>query len=90
MRDSGIGSFLAGITIGGLIGVAIGMLLAPASGEALREQVGEFVDERRAAIDDAINEGRAAAEIARAEMLGAYDEQTAAAQGGAAPEGAAS
>jgi len=90
MRDTGIGSFLAGITIGGLIGLAIGLLLAPASGEVLREHVGEFVDERRAAIDDAINEGRAAAELARAEMLGAYDEEAAAAQGGAAPEGAAS
>jgi hypothetical protein len=58
----------------------------------MREQVGEFVGERRAAFDDAVNEGRAAAEKARAEMLGAYDaaaEGEAASQGGAAPEGAA-
>jgi hypothetical protein len=60
----------------------------------MREQVGDFVDGRRAAFDDAINEGRAAAEIARAEMMGAYDadaptEGEAAAQGGPAPEGAA-
>jgi hypothetical protein len=39
----------------------------------MREHVGEFVDERRAAFDDAVNEGRAAAEKARAEMMGAYD-----------------
>lgn len=90
MRDSGIGSFLAGMTIGGLIGVAIGLLVAPASGEATRGQVGGFVDERRAAFDDAINEGRAAAELARAEMLASYDEDAAAAQGGPAPEGAVS
>lgn len=87
MRDSGFGSFLAGVVIGGLIGAAIGLLLAPASGEELREQVGEFVDERRAAFDDAINEGRLAAEQARAEMQDAYDAD--ASQGGVAPEGAA-
>jgi gas vesicle protein len=94
MKDSGLGSFVAGIAIGGLIGAAIGLLLAPASGEEVREQVGGFVDERRAAFDEAVNEGRAAAEKARAEMLGAYDaeassEGEAASQGGAAPEGAA-
>jgi gas vesicle protein len=94
MKDSGIGSFLAGATIGGLIGAAIGLLMAPASGEEMREQVGGFVDGRRAAFDEAINEGRAAAEMARAEMMGAYDadaptEGEAAPQGGTAPEGAA-
>lgn len=93
MKDSGIGSFLAGVAIGGLIGAAIGLLLAPASGEETREQVGGFVDGRRAAFDEAINEGRAAAEIARAGMTGAYDadapsERDAAPRGGSAPEGA--
>ena len=86
MKDSGIGSFLAGVTIGGLIGAAIGLLLAPSSGEEMRVQVGEYVDGRRAAWDDAITEGKAAAEIARAGMV-RPDE--ASAQGGAAPEGAA-
>jgi gas vesicle protein len=90
MKDSTVGSFLAGVAIGGLIGAAIGLLLAPASGENLRGHVGEFVDERRTAFDDAVNEGRAAAELARAEMLGAYDGEAAAPEGGAAPEGAAS
>lgn len=70
MRDSGLGSFLAGVVIGGLVGAAIGLLLAPDTGERLREHVGEFVDERRSAIGDAISEGRAAAEIARAGMVG--------------------
>lgn len=70
MRDSGLGSFLAGVVIGGLVGAAIGLLLAPDTGERLRGQVGEFVDERRTAIGDAISEGRAAAEIARAGMVG--------------------
>ena len=87
MKDSGFGSFLAGVVIGGLIGAAIGLLLAPASGEEIREQVGEFVDQRRAALDDAINEGRMAAEQARAEMQDEYDAD--APQGGVAPEGAA-
>jgi gas vesicle protein len=88
MKDSGIGSFLAGIAIGGLIGAAIGLLLAPASGEEMREQVNEFVDGRRAAFDEAVNEGKAAAQKARAEMLGGYDAE-AASPGGAAPESAA-
>ena len=86
MKDSGFGSFLAGVVIGGLIGAAIGLLLAPRAGEELREQVGEFVDGKRAAFDEAISEGRAAAEKARAEMLAAYD----AAGGEPEPEGAAS
>jgi gas vesicle protein len=88
MNDSGFGSFLAGVAIGGLIGAAIGLLLAPSSGEEMREQVNGFVDGRRAAFGEAINEGRAAAEKARAEMLGAYDAGASSA-GEAAPEGAA-
>ena len=94
MKDSSIGSFFAGMAIGGLIGAAIGLLLAPSSGEEMREQVGDFVDDRRTAFGEAVNEGRAAAQVARAEMMGAYDadapsEGEAAPQGGPAPEGAA-
>ena len=36
MKDSGLGSFLAGVLIGGLIGAAVGLLLAPEAGERLR------------------------------------------------------
>ena len=70
MKDSGLGSFLAGVAIGGLVGAALGLLLAPQPGDELREQVGGFVDTKRAEIGDAVNEGRAAAEQARAEMVG--------------------
>jgi gas vesicle protein len=73
MKDSGIASFVAGVVIGGLVGAAIGLLLAPDSGERLREHVGEFVDDRRAAFDEAVNEGRAAAELALAEMQAAQE-----------------
>jgi len=69
MKDTGFSSFLAGVVIGGLIGAAIGLLLAPQTGEELREQVGEFVDSKKAGFDEAVNEGRAAAEQARAEMV---------------------
>jgi gas vesicle protein len=69
MKDSGFGSFLAGVVIGGLVGAAIGLILAPQAGDELREQVGEFVDTKRAAWGEAVNEGRAAAEQARAEMM---------------------
>ena len=88
MRDSGIGSFFAGVMIGGLIGAAIGLLIAPDSGERLREQVGGFVDQRRAAFGEAVNEGRAAAEIARAGILGTTD--AGGARGGGAAEAASS
>jgi gas vesicle protein len=73
MKDSGFGSFLAGVVIGGLIGAAIGLLLAPQTGEEFREQVGDFVDSKKATFDEAINEGRAAAEQARAEMVTEYE-----------------
>lgn len=68
MKDTGFGSFLAGAVIGGLIGAALGLILAPQSGEELRDQVGDFVDTRKTGFDDAVNEGRAAAEQARAGM----------------------
>jgi len=73
MSNSGFGSFLAGVVIGGLIGAAIGLLLAPETGEELRDQVGEFVDGKRAEWDEAINEGKAAAEQARAGMVTDFD-----------------
>jgi gas vesicle protein len=88
MKDSGLGSFLAGALIGALVGAALGLLLAPQAGEQLRDQVGDFVDTRRAAFDEAVSEGRTAAEKARADMLARYEAE--AAQGGSAPEGAAS
>ena len=69
MKDSGLGSFMAGVLIGGLVGAAVGLLVAPQTGEQLRDQVGEFVDSKRAELGDAVNEGRAAAEQARAEMV---------------------
>ena len=73
MKDSGFGSFLAGVIIGGLIGAALGLLLAPQTGDELREHVGEFVDGKRAELDEAINEGRAAADQARAELVSGID-----------------
>ena len=73
MKDSGFGSFLAGVVIGGLIGAALGLLLAPRTGDELREQVSDFVDGKKAEWDEAVNEGRAAAQQARAGMVGEYD-----------------
>ena len=73
MKDSGFGSFLAGAVIGGFIGAAVGLLLAPQTGEEFREHVGEFVDSKRAELGDAVSEGRAAAEQARAGMIAEYD-----------------
>jgi gas vesicle protein len=73
MKDSGFSSFLAGVVIGGLIGAALGLLLAPQTGEEFREQIDDFVGEKRAEWDEAVNEGRAAAEQARAGMVGEFD-----------------
>ena len=76
MKDSGFGSFLAGVVIGGLIGAALGLLLAPQTGDEFREHVGEFVDGKRAEWDEAINEGRAAADQARAGLASGIDAAT--------------
>jgi gas vesicle protein len=73
MNDSGFGSFVAGLVIGGLIGAAVGLLLAPESGEEMRGKVGEFVDERTR---DPVSEGKAAAEQARTAMLAALQRDT--------------
>ena len=73
MNDSGFGSFLAGVVIGAFVGAALGLLLAPQTGDELREQVGGFVDGKKAEWDDAINEGKAAAEQARAGMVSEYE-----------------
>ncbi len=85
MKDSGFGSFLAGVVIGGLIGAALGLILAPQTGEEFREHVGDFVETKRAELGDAVNEGRLAADQARADMVTDYK-----AHAGAQPEGAAS
>ena len=85
MKDSGFGSFLAGVVIGGLIGAALGLILAPQTGDELRGQVDKFVDGKKAEWDEAVSEGRQAAEQARAEMVTDYDVSA-----GAQPEGAAS
>lgn len=73
MKDSGFGSFLAGVVIGGLIGAALGLLLAPQTGEEFRGQIDDFVDGKKAEWDEAVNEGRAAAERARAGMVSEFD-----------------
>jgi gas vesicle protein len=73
MKDSGFGSFLAGVVIGGLIGAALGLLLAPQTGEELRDQIDDFVDGKKQEWDEAVNEGRAAAEKARAGMVSEFD-----------------
>ena len=78
MNDSGFGSFVAGLVIGGLIGAAIGLLLAPESGEEMRGHVGEFVDERVRDFGDAVSEGKLAAEQARSAMMSALQNETAA------------
>ncbi|MGH2462284.1 MAG: YtxH domain-containing protein [Candidatus Limnocylindria bacterium] len=77
MNDSGFGSFVAGLVIGGLIGAAVGLLLAPESGEEMRGQVGEFVDERMRDFGDAVSEGKAAADQARTAMLAALQRDAA-------------
>lgn len=84
MKDSSFSSFLAGVVIGGLVGAAVGLLLAPQAGSELREHVGDIIDEKRTAFDEAVNEGRLAAEQARADMLAEHEPTS------GEPEGAAS
>lgn len=86
MKDSGFGSFVAGLVIGGLIGAAVGLLLAPESGEDMRGQMSDFVDERMREFGDAVSEGKAAADQARSAMLTALQREAGA--GTAAEESA--
>ncbi len=99
-RDSGFGDFLAGFLLGGLVGAAVALLFAPQSGEEtvsmirekgieLKDRVGEIrpEDAKKAikqAFDEAISEGRQAAERAREEMMARFGQGK-----GAAPEAAA-
>jgi gas vesicle protein len=85
MKDSGFGSFLAGVVIGGLIGAALGLILAPQTGDELREQVNDFVEAKKAVIGVAVTGGRAGAVQARGELVTDFDVAA-----GAQPEGAAS
>ena len=84
MKDSGFGSFLAGVVIGGLVGAVLGLILAPQTGEEFRDHVGDLIENKRAEIGDAVNEGRQAAEQARADMVTDYDAHAAARPGGTA------
>ena len=52
--ESGLGAFLAGFIIGGLVGAAVALVMAPQSGEETRTQLAErsvewrnYVDENR-------------------------------------------
>ena len=53
-NESGLGAFLAGFIIGGLVGAAVALVLAPQSGEETRSQIAERSVEWR----DLVNENR--------------------------------
>ena len=74
--------FTEGLLIGGLLGVAAGLLLAPKPGEDMRKEIGHKVQEAVNKLDQAVQEGRDAIEIAIAkgkEVCNIEKEQTKAA-----------
>jgi len=95
-KESGFGDFLAGFLLGGLVGAAVALLFAPQSGEEtvsmirdkgieLRDKVAEMTPEEtkkmiRQAFDEAVAEGRQAAERAREQMMARVQKQTAPAE----------
>jgi len=101
-QDSGFGDFLAGFLLGGLVGAAVALLFAPQSGEEtvsmikdkgieLKDRVSELRPEDakkaiRQAFDEAIAEGRQAAERAREEMMARFGQAKPAAPEAAAPQ----
>jgi gas vesicle protein len=80
-QDSGVGDFLVGLILGGLVGAAVALLFAPQSGEQtqamirekgieLRDRVQELSpEEAKKAINDVLEQGRQAAERIRQQML---------------------
>lgn len=75
----GIGGFLVGFILGGLVGLAVGILLAPQSGEETRTVLREkgielkvraedLTEEGRARLEEAIEEGKEAAAKKRDEL----------------------
>ena len=61
-RIAYLGTFLAGLILGGLVGAAVAMLMAPASGEETRRQIREKGMELRAQAEQQIEEARKRAE----------------------------
>lgn len=57
----GVGSFLMGLILGGLVGAAVALLLTPSSGEDLRLQVQDRAQQFQ-------TEVKHAAEVRRAEL----------------------
>ena len=64
-NDSGLnylGTFLAGLVLGGLVGAAMAMLLAPASGPDTRRQIREKSLELKVQAEQQVDEARKRAE----------------------------
>ena len=57
-----LGTFLAGLVLGGLVGAAMAMLMAPASGPETRRQIREKSLELRAQAEQQVEEARKRAE----------------------------
>jgi len=57
-NDSDLGSFMAGILIGGLIGAGVALLMAPQSGEETREMLRERSIELKSRAEQAASEFR--------------------------------
>ena len=61
-RVNYLGTFLAGLVLGGLVGAAVAMLMAPASGEETRRQIKEKGVELRTQAEQQIEDARKRAE----------------------------
>ena len=61
-RVNYLGTFMAGLVLGGLVGAAVAMLMAPASGEETRRQIKEKGLELRKEAEQQIEEARKRAE----------------------------
>jgi len=57
-----LGTFLAGLVLGGLVGAAMAMLLAPASGQDTRRQIKEKSQELKLQAEQQVEDARKRAE----------------------------
>jgi gas vesicle protein len=77
-ENNDIGSFVAGVIVGGLVGAAVALLLAPQSGEETRTMIRdksiEIKDRAMEVGQDALSRAEAAVEEARLRADAAFDE----------------
>lgn len=60
--------FVTGFVLGAAIGAAIAVMIAPRAGSELQEAVGDLLDRGKSILDQAVDEGKRAADEQRSSL----------------------